>query len=41
MIVAQQMQDAVKDQDAHFVVEGAAEALGVAAGDGWGDGDVA
>src|SRR5271168_1657987 len=34
------MEDAVEDEDAHFVIEGAAEALGVAAGDGGGDGDV-
>jgi len=41
VIVAEQVQDAVKDEDAHFVIEGAAEALRVAASDGGGDGDVA
>jgi hypothetical protein len=35
------MQDAVEDEDAHFVIEGAAEALRIAAGDGGRDGDVA
>jgi histidinol-phosphate/aromatic aminotransferase/cobyric acid decarboxylase-like protein len=41
VIVAEQVQDAVKDEDAHFVIEGAAEALGVAASDRGGDGDIA
>ena len=40
MIVAQQVQDAVKNEDAHFVIEGTAEAQGVATRDGGRDGDV-
>ena len=41
VIVAHQMQDAVKDQDAHFGFECAAEARGIRASDGRSDGDVA
>ena len=41
MIVAQQVQDAVKNEDAHFVIEGAAEAPSVATSDGGRNGDVA
>jgi len=40
VIVAQQVQDAVKNEDAHFVIEGAAEAQSIATSDGWRDGDV-
>jgi hypothetical protein len=40
VIVAEQVQDAVENEDAHFVIEGAAEALRVAACDRGRDGDV-
>ena len=40
MIVAHQVQDAMKDQDAHFVVQGASEAAGVAARDVGSNGDI-
>jgi hypothetical protein len=41
VIVAEEVEDAVKHEDAEFIWEGTTEFLGIAPGCGWGDGDVA
>jgi hypothetical protein len=41
VVVAEEMEDAVEDEDLKLVGQGAAEFLGVAASGGGGDGDVA
>jgi hypothetical protein len=41
VVVAEEMENAVEDEDLEFVGEGAAEFFGIAAGGGGGDGDVA